>query len=93
MKIKVCVGSSCTMMGADGILNSLENIKETILTRPGVNPEFTLDIEVVRCVGECKIKENVAPVVLIDDVIHHNASREEIMSIVLDAAFNHILTK
>ena len=93
MKIKVCVGSNCTMMGADGIIDSLENIKETTLTKPGVNPAFTLDIEMVRCIGECKKMKNISPVVVVDDVIYHNASREEIMSLVLDAAFDHVMTK
>ena len=81
------------MMGADGIIDSLENIKETILTKPGVNPEFTLDIEMVRCIGECKKMKNVSPVVVVDDVVFHNASREEIMSVVLDKAFDHVMTK
>ena len=81
------------MMGADGIIDSLENIKETILTKPGVNPEFTLDIEIVRCLGECKQMKAVSPVVLVDGVVYHKASREEIMSVVLDAAFDYILTK
>lgn len=93
MKIKVCVGSHCTMMGADGIIDSLENIKETILTRPEVNPNFTLEVEVVRCIGECKKKKHVAPVVIVDGVVYHNASREEIMSIVLDEAFDHTSAK
>lgn len=93
MKIEVCVGSNCTMMGADGIIASLENLKETILRKEGVNPAFTLDIEIVRCLGECKKKEAVSPVVLVDGVIYHNASREEIMSVVLDAAFDYILTR
>lgn len=93
MNIKVCVGSNCTMMGADGIINSLENIKKTILTRPGVDPAFTLDIEIVRCIGECKTKKNIAPVVVVDDVMYYNASREKIMALVLDKAFDNILTK
>jgi len=93
MKIEVCVGSNCTMMGADGIIASLENLKETILMKEGVNPEFTLDIEIVRCLGECKQMKAVSPVVLVDGVVYHKASREEIMSVVLDAAFDYILTK
>lgn len=88
MKIIVCVGSNCTMMGADGIIFSLENLKETILTKEGVNPDFALDIEIVRCLGECKNKEAVSPVVIVDGIVHQNASREEIMSIILDAAFD-----
>ena len=93
MKIVVCVGSNCTMMGADSIIASLENLKETILKKEGVNPVFDLDIEIARCLGECKIKKAVSPVVVVDGVTYHNASREEIMSVVLDAAFDDILTK
>lgn len=93
MKIEVCVGSNCTMMGADGIIASLENLKETILMKEGVNPEFILDIEIVRCLGECKQMKAVSPVVLVDGVVYHKASREEIMSVVLDAAFDYILTR
>ncbi|MHC1714173.1 MAG: NAD(P)H-dependent oxidoreductase subunit E [Acidaminococcaceae bacterium] len=89
MKIKVCVGSNCTMMGADGIIASLENLKDTILTKKGVNPEFFLEIEIVRCLGECKNKQGVTPVVTVDGVVHHNASREEIMSVILDAAYDY----
>ena len=88
MKIKVCVGSKCTMMGADGIIVSLENLKDTILAKKGVNPDFSLDIEIVRCLGECKNKQGVSPVVTVDGVVHCNASREEIMSLILDAAFD-----
>lgn len=87
MKIEVCVGSKCTMMGADTIIASLENLQETILTKNGVNPDFTLEIAVVRCLGECKKHKSVSPVVKIDGIIHKNASREEIMSTILDAAF------
>ncbi|MGL5206715.1 MAG: NAD(P)H-dependent oxidoreductase subunit E [Acidaminococcaceae bacterium] len=93
MKIVVCVGSNCTMMGADSIIASLENLKETILKKEGVNPVFNLDIEIARCLGECKVKKSVSPVVVVDGVIYHKASREEIMSVVLDAAFDNILTK
>ncbi|NLH45753.1 MAG: (2Fe-2S) ferredoxin domain-containing protein [Acholeplasmataceae bacterium] len=87
MRIEVCVGSNCTMMGADAIIVSLENLKETILEKNGIRPDFSLEIEIVRCLGECKNKQSVSPVVIIDGVVHHNASREEIMSVILDAAF------
>lgn len=87
MKIEVCVGSNCTMMGADTIIASLENLQETILTKKGVNPDFTLEVAIVRCLGECKKQKSVSPVVKIDGVICQNASREEIMSAILDVAF------
>lgn len=88
MKIKVCVGSNCTMMGADGIIVSLENLRDTILAKKGINSDFSLEIEVVRCLGECKNEQGLSPVVTVDGVVHRNASREEIMSLILDAAFD-----
>jgi NADH:ubiquinone oxidoreductase subunit E len=40
MKVVVCVGSNCTMMGADSIIASLENLKDTLLQKEGANPAF-----------------------------------------------------
>lgn len=43
--------------------------------------------QIVRCLGECKNKQSVSPVVIVDGVVYHNTSCEEIMSVILDAAF------
>ncbi|MDD4084121.1 MAG: (2Fe-2S) ferredoxin domain-containing protein [Acholeplasmataceae bacterium] len=93
MKVVVCVGSNCTMMGADSIIASLENLKDTLLQKEGANPAFTLEIEMARCLGECKKKNAVSPVVIVDGEMYRNASREQIMSVVLDAAYEYILPK
>lgn len=93
MKVVVCVGTNCTMMGADSIITSLENLKDTLLQKEGTDPAFALEIEMARCLGECKKKNAVSPVVIVDGEMYRNASREQIMSVVLDAAYEYILPK
>jgi len=65
MKIEVCVGSHCTMLGADYIINSIEDLKDTILEEMELPEDFTLNVSMVKCMKHCKKVGNVVPVVVI----------------------------
>lgn len=60
MKVTVCMGSNCVMMGNMNILSQLEDLQETM-------PELDIEIETVKCMGFCKVEENSSPVVRIED--------------------------
>lgn len=78
MKVKVCMGSNCTLLGAMDLLDQIEDLKK--LTSEDDNYSDDFDIEVVKCLGFCKkSKDNVAPVVVIDDEILFNATGQIVM--------------
>lgn len=77
MKIRICMGSSCVMLGSMTILNQLEDLKETM----DLN---NLEIECVKCLGNCKNNTNFGPVVEIDGEIFENAQSQDIMSRVME---------
>ena len=85
MKVKVCVGSNCTLLGAMNILDQIEDLKEIISEEPESYNEESLDVEAVKCIGFCKESdENIAPVVVIDDEAIFNASSQVVMEKILD---------
>lgn len=66
--IKICLGTACHVQGGDFLLNALKS-------EIGISPNETtedgrFDLERVACLGCCAL----APVVMIDDVIHSNMS-------------------
>ena len=54
MKVKVCMGSNCTLLGAMDLLDQIEDLKK--LTSEDDNYSDDFDIEVVKCLGFCKIQ-------------------------------------
>lgn len=85
MKVKVCVGSNCTLLGAMNILDQIEDLKDIIIEEPESYQEENLDVEAVKCIGFCKESdENIAPVVVIDDEAIFNASSQVVMEKILD---------
>lgn len=72
MKVTVCMGSSCVMMGNMNILSQLEDLQESM-------PELDLEIETVKCLGDCKVQDDVAPVVKIDGETIVRATSQTIM--------------
>lgn len=85
MKIKVCVGSNCTLLGAMNILDSIEDLKDIISENPENYSDEALDVEAVKCIGFCKESEKeVAPVVIIDEVILTKATSQVVMEKILD---------
>lgn len=80
MNVKVCVGSRCTMMGSNGMMDGLEVLQEKYFT------QGELEIEPVNCMGQCKKNPTSAPVVSIDDEIITNATLQEVSERLLQKA-------
>ncbi|MCD1146595.1 NAD(P)H-dependent oxidoreductase subunit E [Peptoniphilus sp. KCTC 25270] len=81
MNVKLCVGSRCTMMGSNGILDALENLVEDFFQ------DGSLTIEPVNCMNLCKNVENAnSPVVSIDGDVITRASAQEVCEAVLKRA-------
>lgn len=81
MKVKVCVGARCTMMGASGLMDGIEALKNEFFTNE------VLEIEPVNCMNICKSESTVlAPVVSIDDKVFTNVNLQEISEVILQKA-------
>ncbi|HYH02978.1 MAG TPA: (2Fe-2S) ferredoxin domain-containing protein, partial [Bacillota bacterium] len=57
VKVQICVGTHCTMMGAMDIYEIVNNMNEEY-------QEQQIEVEMVKCFGDCKT--NQAPVVMVD---------------------------
>ena len=91
MKIEVCAGARCTMLGSDIIYNRLSNFVEEFNDRLYKGDidilDIVLEIEMITCNNECKKNKKNAPVVLVDGKVFTNAKTEVIMEYILDTAF------
>lgn len=74
VKIKICMGTHCTMMGN---LNLQENLEDLQLEYPD-----QIEIESVKCLKFCE--DNKAPVVELNGKIIKNASAEKVISEILE---------
>lgn len=80
MKAEVCCGARCTMMGANGILDGLEELRRTRF------PDGGLDIVPIHCTKVCKGRETeFAPVVYLDGELMMQTSLQEVCTRILDA--------
>ena len=81
MKVTICMGSRCTLMGANAILDAVEYLKESLC---GPDSELcsaeNLEIEFAHCLNYCKKSEvnDASPVVIIDDEIMFKATAQEV---------------
>ncbi|MDD2448029.1 MAG: NAD(P)H-dependent oxidoreductase subunit E [Tissierellia bacterium] len=86
MKVKVCMGSNCTMLGAMNLLDQIEDLKDIIDN--DVEEKYNdeeLDIEAVVCLDYCKKSNtNVAPVVIVDDNVMFNATGQIVMEKIME---------
>lgn len=65
MKVTICMGTMCTMMGASSLLDAMERIKDGTYGKEYNTDNLTIDVK--RCLNYCKGGDReVAPVVLID---------------------------
>jgi NADH-quinone oxidoreductase subunit E len=62
--VKVCMGTACHLQGGGLILNAVE--RELDIEVGGVTPDREFSMDRVACVGCCSL----APVVLVNDVVH-----------------------
>lgn len=80
MRVKICMGSNCTLLGAMNLLDQIEGLKEVF---DGDNERYNdeeLEIEAVSCMDYCKRTDaNIAPVVAIDDEVIFNATGQIVM--------------
>jgi NADH:ubiquinone oxidoreductase subunit E len=84
MKVKICMGSNCTLLGAMNILDQVEDLKSLIRQDDNCSDE-EFDIEIVKCLGYCKNeKDNVSPVVVIDDEVLYNATGQIVMEKIMN---------
>lgn len=91
MKIEVCAGARCTMLGSDIIYNRLSDFVEEFndsLYKGDLDIQnIELEIEMITCNNECKKNKKNAPVVIVDGKVFTNAKTEVIMEYILDTAF------
>jgi len=80
MKVKVCGGSNCTLLGSMNILDQIDDLKDIISEDAENYSDESIDVEVIKCLGYCKSSDkNVAPVVVIDDEPMFNATSQAVM--------------
>lgn len=83
MKVTICMGAKCTMMGSNSIYDAVERIKDEFCNLDYACEE--LEIEVKNCLNYCKTQEkDVAPVVIIDDEVVFNATAQEVSEKILN---------
>ncbi|MCI5839780.1 MAG: NAD(P)H-dependent oxidoreductase subunit E [Peptoniphilaceae bacterium] len=88
MKIKVCVGAKCTMLGADTILDTIDEILQDLeIRKESIDKDFKVDLEMIPCPGVCKEEEKIGPVVFIDNEMIAQTTPQEIMERILDKAY------
>jgi len=84
MKIKVCVGSNCLLLGAMGILDQIEFLEEFIVKDSDHYNEEVFDVEAIKCLGICKeTDEKLAPIVVINDEVIYNSTSQAVMEKIL----------
>lgn len=91
MKIQVCAGARCTMLGSDIIFNRLSDFVEEFnanLEKGNIDMKNSkLEISMITCNDECKKDKKNAPVVIVDGKVFTHAKTEVIMEYILDTAF------
>ena len=85
MKVKVCVGSHCTLLGSMSILDQIDDLKEIISDDSDSYRDEDLEVEAIKCLGFCKnTDEKVAPVIVIDDEPMFNATGQIVMEKIIN---------
>ena len=85
MKVKVCVGSNCTLLGSMNILDQIDDLKEIISEDLDNYNDEELEVEAVKCLGFCKeTNEKAAPIVVIDDEPMFNATGQAVMEKIIN---------
>lgn len=85
MKVKVCMGSNCTLLGAMNLLDQIESLRELIEENSLEYKDEELEIESIKCLGYCKETDaNIAPVVIVDEDVIFNATGQIVMEKIMD---------
>ncbi|KXO16056.1 NAD(P)H-dependent oxidoreductase subunit E [Peptoniphilus sp. GNH] len=87
MKVVICMGARCAMMGANGIYDAVEYLKENIHNFDIETDENAeIDIELGHCLNYCR-QSNIneaSPVVIIDGEVMLRASAQEVSAKIID---------
>ncbi|TFZ39152.1 (2Fe-2S) ferredoxin domain-containing protein [Soehngenia longivitae] len=84
MKVKVCMGSNCTLLGAMNLLDQIESLRELIEENKEYKDE-ELEIESIKCLGYCKeTDEDISPVVIVDEDVIFKATGQIVMEKIMD---------
>ena len=75
VKVQICVGTHCTMMGAMDIYEFVTNMNDEYQDRQ-------IEVELVKCFGDCKA--NQAPVVLVEGRKITSATSEKVMETIME---------
>lgn len=67
IEVKVCVGTSCHLMGSQLIVDILKDLPEKIAIQ--------VDLKYISCMNRCE----EGPVIKIDDLVLENATPEQVM--------------
>ncbi len=87
MKVTICMGAKCTLMGADAIYDAVEYLKDNLDELDiETKPVSQVEVEFAHCLEYCKKihKEEVAPVVVIDDEVILRATAQEVSEKIVD---------
>ncbi|MDF2567600.1 MAG: hypothetical protein K0R90_1056 [Oscillospiraceae bacterium] len=76
LKIEVCSGSECTMMGAMDIIESIEGLKSL---KQQLRLKSQIEVIPCKCFGDCK-NGQFSPIVKINDEVITNATSDIVMS-------------
>lgn len=70
--IRVCLGTACYVRGGKEVLNSLK--KELKIDVGQTTPDRLFSLDVGRCFGAC----GLAPVIMVNDIVHQSVKAEKI---------------
>lgn len=87
MKVKICMGSNCTMLGAMNLLDQIEDLIDIIDSDSDSDKynDEELEVEAVKCLDYCKkVNNKIAPVVVIDEDVIFNATGQIVMEKIMD---------
>lgn len=85
MKVKICMGSNCTLLGAMNLLDQIESLREIIDENENEYKEEELEIESIKCLGYCKeVDSDIAPVVIVEEDVIFNATGQIVMEKIMD---------
>ncbi len=72
VKVQICFGTHCTMMGAMDLYEAVSQIRDEL-------SDQEIEIQVVKCFGDCKSNLD-APVVLVNEKKITAATSEKVMA-------------
>lgn len=78
--IRVCLGTACYVRGGMAVLEALK--KELGIDVGGTTEDREFSLEVARCFGAC----GLAPVITINDVVHHRVKPQRVAEVLAQYA-------